>query len=331
MSEIPAVFASIGTVFKLIDFCAKLIDVPLENKNFCELIRIVWNDLQECSRLLQLERVKQQLEGDPDRKAYVHRTIDSVKLALNDIGAYVESVSRDEERKKGHTALVHRFQWVLGHQAKLESREKKLSTAHTSLMYVMHTLHIPESQGTLLPSYDEAVQGGTGETIISPDERWRRRRSEKERNDVDLIDLEEQPGEISKQNNRHESFDSCKPIPILDGASGLIDDPIQFKSSIISVSEIFNPPPTILNPVATQTKTTTRTSDTPLQSPTLSLWSTQTSVSELSASSPNASHPREAELPHEVVVPIQREISAGSVGAEERRRRRAKQNLFFGD
>jgi len=330
MGEIVgATFASIGTVFKLVDFCVQLRDVPLENKNFCELIRIVRNDLQECTRLLQIERVKQQLELNEARNAHVQQTIFSVRQALNDIGEYVESVSRDEERKKGHTKLVHRFQWVLGHQAKLESREKRLSTAHNSLLYVMSTLHTLENQSTTLPSYDEAVRSEDDDIIMSPDARWRRRRSEK-KNDVDLIDLREQPDEFSEHDNQRESFDSFKPAPDLNTLNSLIDAPIQLGSSITSVSDIFNPPATVLNPV-TQVSSIELSKEIPGQSPTTSFWSSQTTLSELSASSPNTSTFKKVELTNELEVPIHRESSARSAAEEERRRRRARQQLFFGE
>jgi hypothetical protein len=98
---VGVIFSSIGTAIKLADFCAKVKDVPVENKVFLRLIQGVRDDLEEISRLLRIDGVKSRLELYPGRKRYVEGTIVRVKDALNDIAKYVESVRRDEEKKTG--------------------------------------------------------------------------------------------------------------------------------------------------------------------------------------------------------------------------------------
>lgn len=334
---VGAAFSSVGTVFKFVDFCAKLKDVPLEYQVFCGLINNVRNDLNECSRILRNESVKQRLECDVGRNAHVERTIGNVKQALNEIGAYVESVSRDEERN-GKIRLVHRFEWVLGHQAKLETREKRLAGAHASLLHVMNTLHTLEAQSPPLPSYNEAIeQSGDAVqmddgSLISPDARWRRRRSEKEKSCEDLIDLREEEKDTHEQVPQQDTL-SVSKIPVVSSTptGSLLDAPLRLESSITSVSDIWNPPAPAITPAMPQISITELPCVTPRDPPVVVAQnSSAVEAQELPALSFPTSTITEIKVPEVSRIELRRDDSVRSTAEEERWRRRARQHIAFG-
>jgi hypothetical protein len=127
----------------------------------------VRDDLDECLRLCCIPAIRDLLELDASEKEYIYGTIDSTRVALAGIGRYVESV-RTEEEKHGEISLHTRFEWILRHQYKLQSRQVGLDTCHKSLLQAMSRLTLFLHAATLtggrngLPSYGEATneEGG---------------------------------------------------------------------------------------------------------------------------------------------------------------------------
>lgn len=120
------------------------------------------DDLDECIRLLTLPAIQNLLECDPNQKRYINGTIQDTKRALAGIGKYVETV-RTEEERNGEISLRTRFEWILRHQYKLQSRQLGLDTCHKSLLQsmsrltlFMHTASLTGGQ-TGLPSYDQVT------------------------------------------------------------------------------------------------------------------------------------------------------------------------------
>lgn len=326
------IFSSIGTVFKFVDFCAKIKEVPLENRVFCRLISGVRTDLQEISRILRNNTVKYRLELDPRRKQYVDGTIRRVNDALNDIGEYVESVNRDEERFGGIT-MVHRFEWVLGHQAKLATRERELASAHQALLHAMTTLHALECQQSSLPSYSEAVAQDDGGVLLSPDSRWRRRRLTKSVSCGDLIDLsdEQESGRAGVKVEEEEVLPPSRSAENLpqhsETTSSLLDTPvIQLGPTITSVSDIWNPPPSFVEEAAQETKRKCFLSDSQQK---IAVQEPIARIHELPPT-PEASYENDVAVHPPEIAALKPIASERSTAEEQRRRRRAKQQIAFG-
>lgn len=92
--------------------------------------------------------IRQQLDIDADQKRYINGTIQDTKVALAGIGKYVESV-RTEEYRNGEISLHTRFEWMLRHQYKLQSRQVELDTCHKSLLQAMSRLTLFSHTATL--------------------------------------------------------------------------------------------------------------------------------------------------------------------------------------
>jgi hypothetical protein len=106
--------------------------------------------------------IRDHLELNPGEKSYINGTINSIRLALAGIGRFVESV-RTEEEQYGEISLHTRFEWILRHQTKLETRRAELDTCHKSLLQAMSRLTLFLHSAGLsgpqngLPSYVEAT------------------------------------------------------------------------------------------------------------------------------------------------------------------------------
>ncbi|TID22978.1 Sexual differentiation process protein isp4 [Venturia nashicola] len=165
-------FAAITTAFKFVEFCYAIGDVPEESLVFIRLIQRVRHDLDECLRLLTLPSIQNHLDCDPDQKRYINGTIQDTKGALAGIGKYVESV-RTEEEWNGEISLRTRFEWILRHQYKLQSRQVGLDTCHKSLLQAMtrltlftHTASLTKGQ-IRSPSHIEAMNDKGGLARVS--------------------------------------------------------------------------------------------------------------------------------------------------------------------
>ncbi|KAE9968023.1 hypothetical protein EG328_007816 [Venturia inaequalis] len=162
-------FTAINTTFKFVEFCYAIGDVPEESLVFIRLIQRVRDDLDECLRLLTLLAIRNHLECDPDQKRYISGTIQDTKSALSGIGKYVEGV-RTEEERNGEISLRTRFEWILRHQCKLQSRQVGLDTCHKSLLQAMSRLILfmhtaaPTGGPAGLSSHKEAINDKGGLT-----------------------------------------------------------------------------------------------------------------------------------------------------------------------
>lgn len=104
---------------------------------------------------------------DLNQKNYIYGTIQDTKGALAGIGKYIEGV-RTEEERNGEISLRTRFEWILRHQYKLQSRQVGLDTCHKSLLQAMSRLTLFMHTAALtggqigLPSYVEVTNDKDG-------------------------------------------------------------------------------------------------------------------------------------------------------------------------
>ncbi|KAF2101544.1 hypothetical protein NA57DRAFT_72984 [Rhizodiscina lignyota] len=185
----PGPFDAINTAFRLIEFCMQMKDVSLENRVFVTLIQRVQDDVEEAFRLMRKPEVQEHFNVDPGKQERVESTILSARSAINSIGRFVETVRVDEERN-GSIGMLHRFEWVLRHQAKLGSRELELSTCHKSLLSSIGMMQSLE----LHPLKNKTVVTITSSNslLISPRARLRQRKSiATMENLIDLSDADE--------------------------------------------------------------------------------------------------------------------------------------------
>ena len=148
-----AVFSSIGTTFKLAEFCLALKEVSAESRIFLTLIQRVRTDLDEANR----ERNEKAaiLQTMPAKRAWIDSAILDVKKSLNEIGVVIENARIDVEKGKSVT-LYHRFTWVLDNKQKFVIRERALSTCHASLLVAIQAMHtLTMSPPMLSPSLAE--------------------------------------------------------------------------------------------------------------------------------------------------------------------------------
>ena len=134
----------------------KLRDVPLENKVFLRLISRVGSDLDEAFRLMRNNVVQEHFAADQGKDEYVQKCIVDARTALASIGRFVETVRVDEERN-GRIGMANRFEWVLRHQSKLQTRQLELATCHDSLLRAIGAMHVWEVN-PLPPSYGRATR-----------------------------------------------------------------------------------------------------------------------------------------------------------------------------
>jgi hypothetical protein len=153
-----AIFGGINTAFKFSEFAIALKDVGKENAVFARTIQRVKDDLEETERLLYLPEVKSALARYPGKIAWINKAISSVKVALNDIGLYVERARSDKDRD-GSVSFENRVRWVLKDHEKLKNRAVELNTCHISLSSVLEELHRLEHLG--------AVTSGPSESSLS--------------------------------------------------------------------------------------------------------------------------------------------------------------------
>lgn len=173
----------INTCARVIDFCSRLKDVGLENKVFSRLIQRVREDVEEAFRLMRKPEVQAHFEADPDKEKRVNGTILSVKTAINNIARFVEALRVQKERE-GTIGMINRFEWVLRHQSKLNSRQLELDTCHKSLLQSINAMQMWE----LFPPTRSIEIGPTGSILLPPRARLRMRREKMPENLIDLDD-----------------------------------------------------------------------------------------------------------------------------------------------
>ena len=144
--------SSIITVYKLIDFCLTLKDVPAKSQLFITQLDRVRADLNEALRERKAKTAI--LDLCPGNKAWIEGAIHDTRRVLGEIGAQVEGPRVDLEVGRRVT-LKHRFEWVIWNHQKFLMMESTLNTCHASLLTAITALH------NLRAAQDECDEGAT--------------------------------------------------------------------------------------------------------------------------------------------------------------------------
>ena len=156
--------ASIGTVFKFVDFGLTLKAVPDESRLFLALLDRVRADLKEASR--ERHEKSLTLESCPGKTAWIDGAIHDTRRALSDFGAQIEGPRVDFQIGRSVT-LKHRFEWVLRNNQEFLMMTSRLSTCHASLLgaiAALHTLHV--TSGATFPPIAHEAQPGAEAIIL---------------------------------------------------------------------------------------------------------------------------------------------------------------------
>jgi hypothetical protein len=139
-------FSSLSTVFNFVDFALSRNDVSADNQVFVNLIHRVRHDLIEAIRLRSCPAVLSYYELYPERQTRIDQILLDVQKALSEIGTYMENV-RVSGDNGGSVGLKHKFEWVLSHHQKLQTRQGFLSVCHQSLMATIPLMQQLEMRG----------------------------------------------------------------------------------------------------------------------------------------------------------------------------------------
>jgi hypothetical protein len=183
--DVSSAFASLSTVFNFVDFALSRKDVSADNQVFVNLIHRVRHDLIEAIRLRSCPAVLSYYELYPEKQTRTDQILLDVQKALNEIGTYMENV-RVSGDHGGSVGLKNKFEWVLGHHQKLQTRQGFLSVCHQSLMGtipLMQQLEMSGVQGSFelegtIPNDFEApnrpwlYDEGSGSVLHDP-QKWR--------------------------------------------------------------------------------------------------------------------------------------------------------------
>jgi hypothetical protein len=165
------VVAGINACFKFAEYARQLSEVGPENDVFIRTIQIVKNDLGEVDRLMGVGSVKAKLVATPAKSDWIKHGIHSTRIALYQIGKWVERV-RVEQEADGSISFEARLRWVFNDHEKLRNRQTELSACHQQLsnfltyLITLDEATIPRSPPLLddVTSFDD---------ILSPRQRMR--------------------------------------------------------------------------------------------------------------------------------------------------------------
>lgn len=164
-----AILTGIHTAFKFADFAVRIAEVGTENEVFVRTIRVVREDLREVERLLSDESICSRLASTAGRLSWVKGAIDSTKIALNDIGKWVERARVDQEAT-GSVRFETRVRWVFNDRERLLNRKSELRACHqqlsTVLTYLLRLDEVPRVP--VPPTYTETILFSD---ILSPRQR----------------------------------------------------------------------------------------------------------------------------------------------------------------
>jgi hypothetical protein len=136
-------FSSLSTVFNFVDFALSRNNVSADNQVFVNLIHRVRHDLTEAIRLRSCSAVLFYYELYPEKQTRIDQILLDVQKALNEIGTYMENVRVSGD----NVGLKHKFEWVLSHHQKLQTRQGFLSVCHQSLMATIPLMQQLEMRG----------------------------------------------------------------------------------------------------------------------------------------------------------------------------------------
>ncbi|KAH7079500.1 hypothetical protein FB567DRAFT_606759, partial [Paraphoma chrysanthemicola] len=148
--------ASITTALKFADFVTASSKASAESQALAFLIHRVQHDLTEASRLYLSPAVRNFLEAWPDRKTWIDIILVDVRRALNDIGSYMDTfrVAGDDG---GANGLKRRFEWISGHQKRLQSKQQLLSSCHQSLVTTINIMQTVELCGVTNGTWQDPI------------------------------------------------------------------------------------------------------------------------------------------------------------------------------
>ncbi|KAH7071274.1 hypothetical protein BKA63DRAFT_418746 [Paraphoma chrysanthemicola] len=149
-------FASITTALKFANFVTASSKASAESQTLAFLIHRVQHDLTEASRLYLSPAVRNFLEAWPDRKSWIDIILVDVRRALNDIGSYMDTfrVAGDDG---GANGLKRKFEWISGHQKRLQSKQQLLSSCHQSLVTTINIMQTVELCGVTNGTWQDPI------------------------------------------------------------------------------------------------------------------------------------------------------------------------------
>jgi hypothetical protein len=166
--DVSSAFSSLSTVFNFVDFALSRNDVSADNQVFVNLVHRVRHDLIEAIRLRSCPAVLSYYELYPEKETRIDQILLDVQKALNDIGAYMENV-RVGGDYGGSIGLKNKFEWVLGHHQKLQTRQGYLSVCHQSLMATIPLMQQLEMSG-VQESFE--LEGARPNNFEAPNRPW---------------------------------------------------------------------------------------------------------------------------------------------------------------
>lgn len=137
--SIGAIFAGIGSAFRVADVAIRIAEVATENEVFVRAIRVVREDLNEVERILSIVSVQLRLNATPNKLPWINSAVNNTKSALEDIGRLVER-TRAEQEATGKVQLDTRVKWVFNDHERLLNRTTELTTCHQQLSNVLSYL-----------------------------------------------------------------------------------------------------------------------------------------------------------------------------------------------
>ena len=171
-----AVFAFLNSAIKFSEYAVKLYSVDSENGVFVRMIQRVRLDLEEAERLLCCPSVKAKLIAIPGKLPWIKGVILSTKVALNEIGRWVERVRADKQGY-GSVSWENRIRWVFNDNEKLVNRKMELGASHQALSTVLAYLAPLEQAATPLTADPPEYQDATFlDDLLSPRQRRRKAR-----------------------------------------------------------------------------------------------------------------------------------------------------------
>lgn len=135
--EATIIFKGIGIAIQLAEVVLAIKEAPEDTKRALRFIKNA-NDNLDYARKLRSKR-KMTLSENPDLKERVDKVIESVEIALYDIGKSVED-ARVDLSTKDKVSLIRRVTWLMGDKDAYEKRISNVMLVHGSLLGVISSL-----------------------------------------------------------------------------------------------------------------------------------------------------------------------------------------------
>jgi hypothetical protein len=135
--EATILFRGIGIAIQLAEVVLAIKEAPEDTKRALRFIKDA-NDNLDYTRKLCSKR-KTALSENPDLKERVDKVIESVEIALYDIGKRVED-ARVDLSTKDKVSLIRRVTWLMGDKDAYEKRISNVMLVHGSLLGVINSL-----------------------------------------------------------------------------------------------------------------------------------------------------------------------------------------------